>query len=513
MAATLDKDLTSTLKAARGGRPMRFAFLPKGSEGKLLVAKKVPPQEIAETKKEIGASAVFKGRCVGEGGTLVFYVAKEPPGTLLGQLRKRLKEDAGVTYPIEIRVSSDAEAEPADGEAAAAGAAAAPGTSGGPRAAWEKALAAVEPAYVRGLRDQPDKASALRAVMGFAQGKATKEDFAGAIVALRKLAEQLAKTPANGAKTAPGPEPVSPAGVDLAAQWKAKLAEYTPALKAALAAKGPNAAAIAKLLAQATALSKPGGDMVQALAKLTECHKLATGPAPTSPGGADLTAQWKARLAEYTPALKAALAAKGPDAAAIGKLLAQANALAKPGGDMAQALAKLKECHALAAASPAAAEAKVPGAESKPADQPQTQTVSDEVFENASRLWESTRQQLQTDLVALEKKILDDCAAINANKESDIEIDMEELEVKVTTLHDVLTHLDDRLLHTLHDALEADVPERRKKNQKEAARLVKGYLKFVNSDPTMAQIDQNGFADFKIRQRVTSALNDLAKTL
>ena len=40
MAATIDKDLTTTLKAARGGNPMRFAFLPKGSEGKLLVGKK-----------------------------------------------------------------------------------------------------------------------------------------------------------------------------------------------------------------------------------------------------------------------------------------------------------------------------------------------------------------------------------------------------------------------------------------------------------------------------------------
>ena len=168
MAATVDKDLTTTLKAARGGKPMRFAFFPKGGESKLLVAKKVTPKQIAETKKETGASSVFKGRCVGEDGTLVFYVAKEPPGTLLGQLRKRLKEDAGVTYPIEIRVNADAEAEPAEGEAAAAGAAAAPGTTGGPRAAWEKALAAAEPAYLRGLRDQPDKAGALRAVMGFA---------------------------------------------------------------------------------------------------------------------------------------------------------------------------------------------------------------------------------------------------------------------------------------------------------------------------------------------------------
>src|SRR5262245_31091729 len=210
MAATIDKDLVTALKAARGGKPMRFAFFPKGAEGKLLVDKKVPAQQIAETKKATGASSVLKGRCVGEDGTLVFEVAKEPPGTLLGQLRKRVKEDAGLTWPIAIRVNPKAEDEPAEGEAGAAS-----GTPASPRVAWEKALAEVEPAYLQGLRDQPDKASALRAVMGFAQGKAQKEDYPGAITALRKLAEQLAKTPAgNGGKTpltAPPPPPPPPA--------------------------------------------------------------------------------------------------------------------------------------------------------------------------------------------------------------------------------------------------------------------------------------------------------------
>ena len=42
-----------------------------------------------------------------------------------------------------------------------------------------------------------------------------------------------------------------------------------------MSARGPDAAAMAKLYAQATALSKPGGDLEEALAKLTECHKLA----------------------------------------------------------------------------------------------------------------------------------------------------------------------------------------------------------------------------------------------
>jgi hypothetical protein len=283
MAATIDKELANALKAARGGKPMQFAFLPKGSEGKLLVDKKVPPKVIADTKKETGATSVFKGRCVAEDGTLVFYVAKEPPGPLLGQLKKRLKDDAGLTCPVEIRVKADSEAESEEGEAEAPGDTTAPPISPEDRGAeWQKALAKVEPAYLQALRDHPDKVIALRAVMGFAQGKAEKEDFPGAIAALRKLVEQLAPTRAGSeSKVAPGPAAQKPAGGDPAAEWKARLAEWTPAIKEALAAKGPNAAGVGKLLAQATALAKPGGDMAQALAHLAECHKLATaGAAP-----------------------------------------------------------------------------------------------------------------------------------------------------------------------------------------------------------------------------------------
>src|SRR5262245_36760079 len=94
--------------------------------------------------------------------------------------------------------------------------------------------------------------------------------------------------PSTGGK---GAEPAAPATAngDPAAEWKVKLAEWTPAFKKAMAAKGPTAADMAKLFAQATALSKPGGDMAQALAKLTECHELATAAlsatAPASPEG------------------------------------------------------------------------------------------------------------------------------------------------------------------------------------------------------------------------------------
>ena len=348
MAATIDKDLTTTLKAARGGKPMRFAFFPKGAEGKLLVGKKIPAQEIAETKKATGAGSVLKGRCVGEDGTLVFYVVKVPPGTLYGQLRKRLKDDAGLTWPIEIRVSADAEAELAEGDAeAAGGAAAAPGTPASPRAGWEKALAEVEPAYLQALRDQPDKASALRAVMGFAQGKAAKEDFAGDVAALRKLAEQLGKTPAGiGGKAAPKPEPVS-----LEAAYQRRVQELADDLKKAVAT-GSDAGKEAKLRFSEAQVFARKQDFAQATALLDVVEQQIKKALAGAPAGGDVAAQWKAKLAEYTPALKAALAAKGPNAAAIAKLLAQANALSKPGGNIALAIEKLTECHALATNAP-----------------------------------------------------------------------------------------------------------------------------------------------------------------
>jgi hypothetical protein len=346
MAATLDKDLTTTLKAARGGKPMQFAFLPKGSEGKLLIGKKISPKQIAETKKETGASSVFKGRCVGEDGTLVFYVAKEPPGTLLGQLRKRLKEDASVTYPIEIRVSSDAEAEPAEGEAAAAGAAAAPGTPASPRAAWEKALAAVEPAYLRGLRDQPDKASALRAVMGFAQGKAQKEDFAGAIAALRKLAEQLAKTPAgNGATltTPPSPTPLADDGAQQ--RWERAATALEPGYLEALKRLPDKAGALRGVWAFAQGKAE-AGDYDKALQALERIRGLLTAPAAPAGLAPGALAAWQAArdqvVAEIRKAAAAIAATRDPYArGAIIELQAVIKNLT-PKPDTPQAVAELE---------------------------------------------------------------------------------------------------------------------------------------------------------------------------
>ena len=102
---------------------------------------------------------------------------------------------------------------------------------------------------------------------------------------------------------------------DLTAQWTEALAERTPSIEAAMAAKGPNAAAIARLFDQAVALSKPGGNLPLALEKLTESHELATSDATR--GGestesaqatedGDPTALFNDRLKRLMPLIKAA---------------------------------------------------------------------------------------------------------------------------------------------------------------------------------------------------------------
>lgn len=117
---------------------------------------------------------------------------------------------------------------------------------------------------------------------------ARKNDFFQANALLDKV-EAMLKSSGGGDSTTQPRDP--------AAEFKARLAEWTPAIKAAMAAKGPRAADIAKLLAQATALSKPGGDSALALAKLTECHKLAGMDAPPTQGESGkpaALAKWKA---------------------------------------------------------------------------------------------------------------------------------------------------------------------------------------------------------------------------
>jgi hypothetical protein len=121
--AEVDAKLAASLKQAKTNT-MSFVFVAKGNEGKLLVdKKKISPKDAAEAKKECGGGTIYKGRCRGEGGTLVFEVGKEVPPSLPTLTKKIIKQDAALTFDVEYRVAADLAAEEGQGESAAEGAA------------------------------------------------------------------------------------------------------------------------------------------------------------------------------------------------------------------------------------------------------------------------------------------------------------------------------------------------------------------------------------------------------
>jgi hypothetical protein len=111
MADDVDADLAAALKLAKA-RKMFFAFVPKGTDGTLIVSRtKIPPKQIAEAKKEMGGGTLVKGQCFGPLGDLVFQVAKKVPSAMAATLRKVVKRDAGLTIVPDIQLATDEEDE------------------------------------------------------------------------------------------------------------------------------------------------------------------------------------------------------------------------------------------------------------------------------------------------------------------------------------------------------------------------------------------------------------------
>src|SRR5262249_25067466 len=162
--AEVDAKLLAALKQARTS-PMFFAFVANGNEGKLLVEKKkINPKEAAEIKKECGGGTIYKGRCKGEEGKMVFEVGKEVPATLAALTKKIIKNDAAMVCEVEYRVAADLAAEESVEEHMGESAAGAPPAPPVPTAAppahdleWKKAHDAIQPGYLKVLRDHPDK--------------------------------------------------------------------------------------------------------------------------------------------------------------------------------------------------------------------------------------------------------------------------------------------------------------------------------------------------------------------
>jgi hypothetical protein len=252
MATEIDKELQTTLKQAKAGRPMQFAFLGKGPGGKLLAAKKLAPNLIAEAKKAEGGT-LFKGRLFGEDGTLVFEVAKEPPATLAAQLKRCIKEHAALTGEVVVRVKADAEADLEPG--------AAPG-----QVQVLRRLQELMP-MVQGALAGPDSAR-VQALLGAVKGLIDNQDFAQAGRVLDELEPLVTK--AAPAAPAPHPPPPRPGDPQKAAVMK-RLNGMGAAIKAELG--GPNGSRVQALFVGAGGLIK-NGDFDQAVKVLDQLETL-----------------------------------------------------------------------------------------------------------------------------------------------------------------------------------------------------------------------------------------------
>jgi hypothetical protein len=106
-----DENLRKALKQAES-RKMYFVFIPKGSDGKMLISKnKIPSKEIAQVKKGMGGGTPVAGKCFGPLAAMVFQVSTEPPATLGTAIEKVAHRDAGLTVISQVRVDCGADAE------------------------------------------------------------------------------------------------------------------------------------------------------------------------------------------------------------------------------------------------------------------------------------------------------------------------------------------------------------------------------------------------------------------
>ena len=86
---SIDTELQANLKKAKSGR-MMFAFAHKGSSGSLMMDRKITGKDAAKAKEKAGGGTVFRGRCFGEDGQMIFEVAKEPPAALEAAIRRTI---------------------------------------------------------------------------------------------------------------------------------------------------------------------------------------------------------------------------------------------------------------------------------------------------------------------------------------------------------------------------------------------------------------------------------------
>jgi hypothetical protein len=308
--------------------------------------------------------------------------------------------------------------------------------------------------------------------------------------------------PAPPQAAVPPAPPMPPPG---GAEVMKRLNAMTADIKTALA--GPNKARVQSLFVAVGGLIK-NKDFVQARKVLDELEPLvkqvqaATPPAPQAAappppaGDAALAAEWQRRMIAIEPNVLKAQKTRADEA----KWMTLFNSAADLGrkGDFAKALEILNKLESLLNA---------------PAKAPAAKEISFVAMQAARLRWDDTRKKVHAELLRLEKAIMDQCVAFNNTPGAAVTVDLADLKAKSQKLYTILETLDERLIDTLDEALNAPTKEMRQEKNAAAVAILKEYQGFVNSDPFLGVIDDNGFAATSVKQTFVTVLADLSSKL
>ena len=294
----VDSKLASSLRQAKS-KPMFFVLVAAGTEGKLLVdKKKISAKEATDAKKECGGGIVYKGRCTGEEGKMIFEVSKEVPATLATLTKKIIKRETGLTFDVEYRLAANL-AEDDDETAPTADATttavpAAPPLPPDPMAArFASRLKALMPVLQKVEPVNPNAAGQAKTQIGAGNQAYRATDYVAANTALDR-AEALLKE----ALTAPVTQSVPPSLQVQGAEVVKRLNALAGAIKTALT--GPFAGSVQTLFTKVNGAVK-NKEFASAGSLLDELETLLRQSA-SAPGGLSVMKLGKARQEWITTA-------------------------------------------------------------------------------------------------------------------------------------------------------------------------------------------------------------------
>jgi hypothetical protein len=497
--AEIDTQLAAALKQAKG-KPMSFAFVAKGpADGKLLVSKgKVAAKQVTEAKAKLGGGTLWRGRCVGDEGSLVFEVPKPPPPTLAAQLKKVISRDAGLTLKVDVRIGQGLEE---DDDSAAPAASAAPAPSAAPAASpapavpadlaarYKQRLAAILPVYLQVVKASPQRKASLDQLKAAVAAAAQANRFDQGLAALDQLESALREAPSQP------PASAAPAAPDAMATFKERVKTIKSQVDAVKDWDAKTHAALCQRLA-ATLGKAQARDFNAAFAALDAIAtdlKAAASPAapaaaPSAPASEEAAA-FTARLKALLPNVLKAQAGPTPLVKDAKLRVSEAQMFAKK-KDFAQANAILDQLEQVTKQALAGAASPAPAHAGPEATAP-TKTLA---------IWQQAKDAVGAQIAKLQ-------AALRQTKEP-----------KFLRIADLgMNGITKRLQVGLHVALlefDQGSGAARAKARSKAEALVADFQKFLQSNPEVQLVDENPFGvAVTIRASLGKALDGIAQAL